>query len=122
MFAKLAGNLTALAGFGSSFPYTLEEAYPCAWGQWTHYKGVATADGSRVSIFKIQADDPQDRKLVAARNGVKRLKLVRHPNVLQFKDSHEVTERGATVIYLITQPVQPLKAVLEELDLKGQHR
>ena len=123
MFAKFAGGLSALTGFGSSFPYTLEEpAYSSAWGQWAHHKGTAKEDGARVSIFKISAEDPNDRRLVIARNGVKRLKMVRHPNILSFKDSHEITERGQTIIYLITQPVQPLKMVLEELSLEGQHR
>lgn len=118
MFAGFA----KLAGFGSAFPYTLGAAYPSAWGQWTHYDGTSTSDGQRVSVFKISAEDPNDRRLVAARNGVKRLKLVRHPNILSFKDSYELTERGATVIYLVTQPVQPLKMALEELNLEGQHR
>mmetsp|Transcript_8758 Transcript_8758/g.18684 ORF Transcript_8758/g.18684 Transcript_8758/m.18684 type:complete len:802 (-) Transcript_8758:459-2864(-) len=127
MFAKLTGGLTsgltALAGFGSSaFPYTVEDAYPSAWGQWAHHKGTAREDGSAVSIFKVTATDPNDRKLVVARNGIRRLKMLRHPNILAFKDSHETTEKGATVIYLVTQAVKPLKLVLEELDLKGQHR
>ena len=47
---------------------------------------------------------------------------LRHPNVLAFKDSAETTEKGATVIYLVTEPVQPLRLVLQELDLHGQHR
>eukprot|EP00967_Tisochrysis_lutea_P056792 scaffold71829_cov15-Tisochrysis_lutea.AAC.1 len=46
---------------------------------------------------------------------------LRHPNILAFKDSAEVQEKGATVIYLVTQPVRSLKTVLEELDLQGQH-
>lgn len=47
---------------------------------------------------------------------------LRHPNVLAFRDSMEVQEKGATVVYLVTQPVKPLKLVLEELNLAGQHR
>lgn len=47
---------------------------------------------------------------------------LRHPNILAFKDSAEVQEKGQTVVYLVTQPVQPLKSVLEELNLQGQHR
>lgn len=47
---------------------------------------------------------------------------LRHPNVLAFKDSVETTEKGATVIYLVTEPVKPLKLVLQELNLEGQHR
>jgi SCY1-like protein 1 len=72
MFAKL----TAFVGGGYTFPYTVEEAYSGAWGQWTHHRGVAKDNGAPVSIFKISAADPNDRKLVCARNGVKRLKMV----------------------------------------------
>lgn len=73
MFAKL----TALVGGGYSFPYILEEPYDSAWGHWTHYRGKSKEDNSLVSIFKISAVDTNDRKLVCARNGVKRLKMVR---------------------------------------------
>lgn len=76
MFAKL----TALVGVGGyTFPYNLEEPYPTAWGMWTHYRGSTKEDGSRVSIFKISSTDPADRQLVIARNGTKRLKMVRLP-------------------------------------------
>ncbi len=47
---------------------------------------------------------------------------LKHPNVLAFRDSAEVQEKGQTVIYLVTQAVKPLKVVLEELNLSGQHR
>lgn len=73
MFAKL----TALVGGGYTFPYTLEEPYESAWGQWTHYRGKSNNDGSAVSVFKISAADPNDQLLVCARNGVKRLRMVR---------------------------------------------
>eukprot|EP00198_Chlamydomonas_reinhardtii_P004430 XP_001693766.1 protein kinase [Chlamydomonas reinhardtii] len=118
MFAKL----TALVGGGYTFPYTLEEAYESSWGQWTHHRGKSKDDNSPVSIFRISATDPNDRKLVCARNGVKRLKMLRHPNLLAYKDSTEMNEKGATVIMLVTEPVKPLKEVLKELDLQGQHR
>ncbi len=71
MFAKL----TALVG-GYSFPYELQDTLPHSWGQWTHHRGVHREDGSLVSVFKVSAVDPNDRKLVVARNGVKRLKMV----------------------------------------------
>ncbi|KXZ49263.1 hypothetical protein GPECTOR_22g856 [Gonium pectorale] len=118
MFAKL----TALVGGGFSFPYVLEEPYESAWGQWTHYRGKSKDDNSPVSIFRISATDPNDPKLVCARNGVKRLKMLRHPNILAYKDSAETTEKGASVVLLVTEPVKPLKEVLKELELTGQHR
>ena len=73
MFAKL----TALVSSGPTFPYTLGEAYRAAWGSWTHFRGKAKEDGAAVSIFKISAASKSDPKLQSARNGVKRLKMVR---------------------------------------------
>lgn len=71
MFAKIQ----ALVG-GYAFPYELQEVQSHAWGQWTHYRGVHREDGSVASVFKVSATDPNDRKLVVARNGVRRLKMV----------------------------------------------
>lgn len=42
--------------------------------------------------------------------------------MLSFKDSAETAERGATVLYLVTEPCKPLRTLLQELGLKGQHR
>ncbi len=73
MFAKL----TALVSSSPTFPYQLGDAYEDAWGSgWTHYKGNKKEDGSLVSVFKLTSDSPHDRRLVAARNGIKRLRMV----------------------------------------------
>lgn len=47
---------------------------------------------------------------------------LRHPNVLAFKDSIEVQERGMHVVYLVTETVKPLATVLMEINLAGHHR
>lgn len=74
MFAKL----TAFVSSSPAFPYQLGDAYEDAWGiGWTHYKGSKKEDGSLVSIFKLTSESAHDRRLVAARNGVKRLRMVR---------------------------------------------
>ena len=73
MFAKL----TALVSSSPTFPYQLGDPYDDAWGcSWTHYKGTKKEDGSVVSVFKLTSENAHDRKLVAARNGVKRLRMV----------------------------------------------
>jgi len=75
MFAKLS----ALTGLGGpALNYKIEDAYSsaAAWGSWTHHAGTSNEDGSAVSIFRLSANDPNDLKLVAARNGVKRLRMV----------------------------------------------
>lgn len=73
MFAKLS----ALVGGGPALNYNVDpEPYEVAWGCWTHFGGTSREDGSPVSVFRIAATDPNDLKLVAARNGVKRLRMV----------------------------------------------
>ncbi len=73
MFAKL----TALVSSSNAFPYQLGDAYGEAWGTgWTHFKGTKKEDGSHVSIFKLTSESAADRRLVAAHNGVKRLRMV----------------------------------------------
>ena len=47
---------------------------------------------------------------------------MRHPNVLAFKDTLEVEEKGITSLYVITEPVEPLTEVLQQLDIQGQAR
>lgn len=116
-------RLTALVGGGPSLPFELgEPAGDARWGQWQLYHGTLRADGSPVSIFRVSAAQPGDPKLAAARNGMKRLRMLRHPNVLVFKETAEVEEKGETVIYLVTEQVRPLVDVLQTIGVQGQER
>ena len=47
---------------------------------------------------------------------------LRHPNILQFKDTAEVEERGETVILVVTEPVMPLAEHLASLQIQGPQR
>ena len=47
---------------------------------------------------------------------------MRHPNVLAFKGTLEVEEKGNTALYVITEPVAPLTEVLQQLDIQGVAR
>lgn len=116
-------RLTALVGGGPQLPFELgEPAGPSGWGAWQLYSGTLRTDGSPVSVFRLTASNPSDPKLAAARNGVKRLRTLRHPNVLVFKDTAEVEERGETTLYLATEPVRPLAAVLGSIGVRGEER
>lgn len=76
--ASLFSSISKLVSGGPALPYTLaEEPYQTAWGCWTHYPATSKDDGSPASVFKLTASDPNDLKLAAARNGVKRLRMVR---------------------------------------------
>lgn len=114
MFAKLS----ALVGTSSGLPFVLETDYGPSWGQWTHASGTLTSDGSRVSIFRVSAQRDTDPVLIAARNGVKRLKMLRHPNILRYVDTVEVEERGDHVVYLVTEDVKSLKETMQQLHLE----
>lgn len=81
----MLASLKAFVSSGSTFPYTIGQPFSSAWGAWTHYRGTGKEDGSAVSIFKISAANANDPKLRAARNGVKRLKLVSNASVLSFR-------------------------------------
>lgn len=97
--------------------------YAQAWGGWQLFRGTAKADGGAASVFRLQAKRATDATLDAGRNGVKRLKLLRHPNVLSFKDSHEAEEpNGGVTLLLVTEPVTPLADKLKELNLQGAAR
>ena len=74
MFASLSG----LLGRGSALSFVPEGTpYPTAFGGWQHFPGKMRDEGTAVSVFKISSTSKTDPKLVAARNGIRRLKMVR---------------------------------------------
>ncbi|XP_062161341.1 uncharacterized protein LOC133868456 [Alnus glutinosa] len=107
-------------------PYNIGDPYPSAWGSWTHFRATSKDDGSPVSIFSLSGSNTQDGHLAAGRNGVKRLRTVRHPNILSFLHSTEAeTLDGSTAkitIYIVTEPVMPLSEKIKELGLEGTQR
>ncbi|KAL3653386.1 hypothetical protein CASFOL_003067 [Castilleja foliolosa] len=107
-------------------PYNIGEPYSSAWGSWVHCRGTSKDDGAPVSIFSLSGSNASDGHLVAGRNGVKRLRTVRHPNILSFLHSTEAeTLEGSTAkvtIYIVTEPVMPLFEKIKELGLKGSQR
>jgi SCY1-like protein 1 len=58
------------------------------------------------------------------RNEIQKLVLLqlRHPNVLAFKFTVEVEEKGETIIYLVTESVRPLADVLGNLAITEEAR
>lgn len=109
MFSRLTAFVS-----GTSLPFELGEEFPrgSGIGSWQHFRGTLRADGSAVSVFRLAAPSKTDARLEAGRHGVKRLRTLRHPNVLVFKESVEVEEKGETVLYLVTEAVTPLAEVL----------
>ncbi|TMX02169.1 hypothetical protein EJD97_022509 [Solanum chilense] len=107
-------------------PYNIGEPYSSAWGSWIHYRGTSKDDGTPVSVFALSGSSTNDGHLAAGRNGVKRLRTVRHPNILSFLHSTEAENfdgsSAKVTIYIVTEPVMPLAEKLKELGLKGTQR
>ncbi|KAL8151492.1 hypothetical protein V2J09_021300 [Rumex salicifolius] len=124
---KFLKGVVAGSGAGvKDLPYNIAEPYSSAWGSWTHHRGTSKDDGSPVSIFSLSGSNAQDGHLAAGRNGVKRLRTVRHPNILSFLYSTEVETFDGTAskvtIYIVTEPVIPLSEKIKELGLDGKRR
>ncbi|XP_021296949.1 probable inactive serine/threonine-protein kinase scy1 isoform X1 [Herrania umbratica] len=126
MFKFLKGVVGGSGTGLKDLPYNIGDPYPSAWGSWSHFRGTSKDDGSPVSIFSLSGSNPQDGHLAAGRNGVKRLRTVRHPNILSFLHSTEVEALdGSTTkftIYIVTEPVMPLSEKIRELGLEGTQR
>ncbi|KAH1055241.1 hypothetical protein J1N35_033306 [Gossypium stocksii] len=126
MFNFLKGVVGGSGGGQKDLPYNLGDPYPFAWSSWSHFRGTSKDDGSPVSIFSLSGSNPQDGRLAAGRNGVKRLRTVRHPNILSFLYSTEVeTVDGSgtkVTIYIVTEPAMPLSEKIKELSLEGTQR
>lgn len=125
MFKFLKGVVAGSGTGVKDLPYNIGEPYSSAWGSWTHHRGTSKDDGSPVSIFSLSGG-AQDGHIAAGRNGVKRLRTVRHPNILSFLHGTEVeTFDGPTAkvtIYIVTEPVMPLSDKIKELGLDGKQR
>lgn len=76
---------------------------------WQLHKGKKKGGDQDVSVFVFEAKAGNESLLDTAKASVKRLKTLRHPNILQYVDSLE-TEK---VIYLVTEYVEPLVTNLE---------
>ncbi|XP_058110670.1 uncharacterized protein LOC131253619 [Magnolia sinica] len=124
---KFLKGVVAGSGTGlKDLPYNIGEPYSSAWGSWAHHRGTSKDDGSLVSIFSLSGSNPQDGHLTAGRNGVKRLRTVRHPNILSFLHSTEAEALDGSnnkhTIYIVTEPVMPLSEKIKELGLEGTQR
>ena len=77
-------------------------------------KAKSTTGQGDVSIFGFDVKASTETQLETARATVKRIKTLRHPNVITYIDSVE----NANVIYVVTERVVALRSKLEELRVK----
>ena len=70
-----------------------------------------------VSLFLFDMKDRSPAQLAAARNGMRRLRTIKHPYLLKCYDAGEIPDnKGGGVIWIATEPVQPLDAVIDSLN------
>lgn len=89
-------------------------------GGWTLLDGVSKDDNkTSVSIFKFSSSPSDTSSLHAARNAVRRMKTLRHPDCLKYLDSCEVEEKkgggGEVTLYVVTEKMTTLEDTLREL-------
>ncbi|CAL1534610.1 unnamed protein product [Lymnaea stagnalis] len=84
---------------------------------WTLHRGKKKGSGDPVSIFAFDVKGSSDVLIQTAKTSLKRLKTLRHPNILTFLDGIETDK----VIYLATEPVVPLETYLRENDSDGHN-
>lgn len=82
---------------------------------WSLHKGKKKGSGEPVSIFVFDVKGNSESQVQTAKTSFKRIKTLRHPNILTFLDGIE-TEK---VIYIATEPVTPLETYLKESSSEG---
>ncbi|XP_074648786.1 N-terminal kinase-like protein [Tubulanus polymorphus] len=75
---------------------------------WSLHEGKRRSDGEQVSIFVFDAKNGSESTLNVAKQSFKRIKTLRHPNILTYLDGLE-TEK---VLYIVTEVVIPLETYL----------
>ncbi|KAF8532504.1 ARM repeat-containing protein [Gautieria morchelliformis] len=96
---------------GISLPFALGEKVISFEGRsiWTLYDAVKRDDASLVSVFVFDAGQSNKRsQLPLAKNALRKLRTIRHPDVLKFIDVIETD----TTIHIVTERIQPLSKTL----------
>ncbi|ORX40692.1 armadillo-type protein [Kockovaella imperatae] len=117
---------TVLNSTGVSFPFSIGERIPgldTSTSIWDVREGVKKDDGTLLTLFIFDSTlgpfqpGSKDRKTLMqlARNALKKLRTIRHPDVIKYIDSVE-TE---THVYIATERVRPLEGVLRDWTTGG---
>jgi len=102
-------------GPGKDFQYDIGEKISSSFDTksvWNLYHGKKRTNGDLVSVFTCDAKESSPEELHLAKTACKRLKTLRHPNIIKFLDSFE----SESLVYVVTEPVIPLLNFLDEED------
>ncbi|KAK7922426.1 hypothetical protein WMY93_009328 [Mugilogobius chulae] len=84
-------------------------------GLWMLHRGKRKTNGEPVSVFVYEVAQGSDPQTQLAKAAFKRMKTLRHPNILAYVDGLE-TEKS---LYLVTEQVTPLAVHLKAQAEKG---
>ncbi|XP_074630282.1 N-terminal kinase-like protein [Acropora palmata] len=99
-------------GAAQNFPYEIGDKIGSLDEKsvWTLHVGKKKGNGESVSIFVHDVKTSSEDKIQTAKLALRRLKTLRHPNILRYIDGLE----SEMVIYLVTEPVRPLDVQLND--------
>eukprot|EP00042_Codosiga_hollandica_P051904 m.647951 g.647951 ORF g.647951 m.647951 type:complete len:146 (-) comp58378_c0_seq14:2529-2966(-) len=108
--ATLFASLRSLVSKVETIPLDIGEPFtPPAPALWAIHAGKSKTTGDKVTIFSLELATASADQIAAARNAIRRLRLIRHPCVVRFIETHETS----THLYLVTEPLTPLWTYLE---------
>lgn len=96
-----------------AYEILLETQEKC--GIWTLHRGKRKTSGEPVSVFVYEVAQGSEQQTQLAKAAFKRMKTLRHPNILAYVDGLE-TEKS---LYLVTEQITPLAVHLKAQAEKG---
>ncbi|XP_058875960.1 N-terminal kinase-like protein isoform X2 [Acipenser ruthenus] len=84
-------------------------------GIWSLHRGKRKVSGEPVSVFVFEVKPGSEEHTPVAKAALKRLKTLRHPNILSYVDGLETDK----ALYIVTEPVTPLGTHLNSLSEAG---
>ncbi|KAH7923423.1 ARM repeat-containing protein [Leucogyrophana mollusca] len=101
---------------GLNLPFSLGPKVASNETFWNLYDATKRDDSSPVSVFEYDLIHPLNKSTIPlARNALRKLRTIRHPDVLKFMDVVETD----SVIYIMTERVRPLPAALQTWSAKN---
>ena len=116
--AAATAAASAMSGNGLPFETGPEHTQFAGTGAspWRMHSGKMDKHGE-VSIFLYDLKTKKsERELAQVRNAAKKMRTMKHPYLLKCLDAGEnLDQKGGGIIWVVTEPVQPLVEVLDEL-------